>query len=51
MSKIHIFQTLNVIFAYKGVFFTNVQKANIKDFIKNNFLATISAVKKGSDVG
>ena len=36
-AKFIIFQTLNAIFAYKGVFFTNVQKANIIALIKTIF--------------
>ena len=31
------FQTLDAIFSYKRVFFTNVQKANIIAFIKKNY--------------
>ena len=39
------FQTLDAIFSYKRVFFTNVQKANIVAFIKTNFLVPILSVK------
>ena len=37
----HFFQTLDAIFSYKRVFFTNVQKANIIAFTKTNFLVPI----------
>ena len=36
-AKFIIFQTFNAIFAYKGLFFTNVQKANIIVLIKTIF--------------
>ena len=39
------FQTLDAIFSYKRVFFTNVQEANIIAFTKTNFLAPILSVK------
>ena len=39
------FQTLDAIFSYKGVFFINVQKANIKAFIKTIFLTPSLSVK------
>ena len=39
------FQTLDAIFSYKRVFFTNVQKANIIAFSNTIFLAPILSVK------
>ena len=41
----HFFQTLDAIFSYKRVFFTNVQKANIIAFSNTIFLAPILSVK------
>ena len=41
----YIFQTLEAIFPYKGVFFTKVVKANIIAFIKTNILRPAFSVK------
>ena len=41
----YIFQTLEAIFPYKGVFFTKVVKANIIAFIKTNILRPALSVK------
>ena len=41
----YIFQTLEAIFPYKGVFFTKVVKANIIAFIKTKILRPVLSVK------